>query len=191
MADFSTSFKITSAIEGSYANDKDDKGGETYAGVSRNNEPTWKGWQVIDKLKKEDCFPSNLATNVTLQKWVSCIYKTKYWNALSLDELHDQRMANEIYDTGVNMGVGRAGLFFQRALNCINRNGTLFPDLDLDGKIGIKTIACFNALSVSDKYLVWKLFNCLQGAKYIDICEANPTQEKFIRSWASRVFEGT
>jgi lysozyme family protein len=188
MADFNTSFKISSIIEGGWADDKDDLGGPTYCGIARNKQPYWKGWTIVDRLKKDKSFPYNLSLDIELQKWVSSFYKSNFWNALSLDDLQDQRMANELYDTAVNMGIGRAGLFFQRVLNTINRQGTLFSDLKLDGQIGAKTISSFNALSPNDKYLVWKLFNCLQGEKYISICEANPSQEKFVRSWASRVF---
>lgn len=189
MADFNVSFNITCAVEGGYAFDKLDRGGETFMGISRRSEPSWNGWPLIDKLKKEPNFPANLESNIQLKKQVLYLYKVQYWNSLNLSEIQDQRMADELYDTGVNMGVARAGLFFQRVLNTINRNGSLFPDLKLDGQVGSKTIGCFNQLNVTDKYLAWKLFNCLQGAKYIDICESDKTQEKFMRSWASRVFE--
>lgn len=111
-------------------------------------------------------------------------YKENFWDTLNLDNVNDQRMANELYDTGVNMGIGRAGLFFQKVLLVSTRN-----PLRLDGQVGSKTVAVFNELSATDKYMVWKLFNCLQGERYITICEANPSQEIFMRSWASRVFE--
>jgi lysozyme family protein len=194
MADFELAYKKTAQVEGGYANDPDDRGGETYKGLARKMETGWPGWIMIDKIKKR---VGNSASEINkaaesdtgLQHLVWAAYKTSYWDILTLDKLEDQRVANELYDTGVNMGVGRAALFFQRALNCINRNGQLFPDLKLDGQVGQKTIAAFNMLSASDKYIVWKLLNCQQGEKYIDICEANPTQEKFMRSWASRVFE--
>jgi lysozyme family protein len=194
MADFTTAYKLTAKIEGGYANDPKDMGGETYKGISRNNEPGWKGWPLIDIIKlkvgtSEVSINGEAEKDSHLQQLVLDEYKTSYWDALNLDKLEDQRVANELYDTGVNMGTGRAALFFQRSLNAINRNGLLFPNLNLDGAIGPTTTRCFNSLNTNDKYIVWKLLNCLQGAKYIDICENNPVQKKFMRSWASRVFE--
>lgn len=189
MANFMIAFDKTSIAEGGYANNPRDTGGETYRGISRNNEPKWKGWPIIDSIKKKvgtraAAINKEAATNSTLQNHVKSLYKEKYWNGLNLDLIQDQQMANELYDTGVNMGTGRAGLFFQRVLNVCSS-----ASLTLDGKIGPKTIAAFNSLSQSDRYMAWKLFNCLQGEKYISICENNPSQKIFIRSWASRVFE--
>lgn len=194
MADFRTAYVKTAVVEGGYANDPDDLGGETYKGIARKMQPGWRGWPLIDALKQgvgNDAAAIDRAAEASpsLQMFVLSAYQKSYWDTMSLDWLQDQRVANELYDTGVNMGIGRAGLFFQRALNCINRNGDLFPDLKLDGQVGPKTIQAFNSLSQADRNTVWKLLNCQQGAKYIDICEANPKQEKFMRSWALRVFE--
>ena len=189
MADFNIAYKKTSAIEGDYANNRTDHGGETYKGIARKMHREWKGWPLIDAIK------NNVGTspvainqagekNIPLQKLVVSFYEDTFWNSQNLNLINDQRMADELYDTGVNMGTGRSGLFFQKVLNVSTKT-----QLILDGKIGPKTIAVFNSLSQSDKNMVWKLFNCLQGEKYISNCEADPSQEVFLRSWASRVFE--
>lgn len=189
MADFKTAYTITSVVEGGYANNPHDSGGETYKGIARNTAKNWNGWPFIDSIKKAvGNSASNInreaAKNSTLQQYVLDFYKAYYWNTLNLDSLNDQKMANELYDTGVNMGIVTAGKFFQRVLNVATKT-----DLTVDGKIGPKTIGLFNSLKDSDRYMVWKLFNCLQGWRYISICEAKPSQEIFLRSWASRVFE--
>ena len=184
MADFKIAYQKTSVVEGGYANNAHDSGGETWKGISRNNEKNWAGWKIIDAYKKLPNFPANLKNSEELQQNVLSVYKNSYWDSLNLGFISDQRMANKLYDTGVNMGTGTAGKFFQRVLN-VSTKSTLL----LDGKIGPKTISVFNDLSDRDKFMVWKLFNCLQGERYISICEANPAQEIFLRSWASRVFE--
>lgn len=184
MSEFKIAYGNTSKVEGGYANDKHDSGGETWKGISRNNEKNWEGWEIVDAYKKLPDFPNNLNNSTELQIAVLSVYKKNYWDALNLDLISDQRMANELYDTGVNMGVGTSGKFFQRVLNVATKT-----DLVVDGKIGANTISVFNKLSSNDKYMVWKLFNCLQGCRYIGICEAKPSQEIFLRSWASRVFE--
>lgn len=185
MAEFSIAYKKTATVEGGYANNPRDTGGETWKGISRNNETNWIGWPIIDMYKKLPGFPGNLKASTELENAVLRIYKSNYWDALNLSGINDQRMANELYDTGVNMGTGRAAIYFQRVLNVIAKDG-----LKVDGSIGPKTISFFNSLRGSEKYIVWKLFNCLQGEKYVSICENNPSQKIFIKEWASRVFEG-
>ena len=189
MADFKIAYAITAKVEGGYANNPHDAGGETYKGIARKMHPTWKGWTIIDTIKRKVgtsalSIDKAAEQDPVLQGLVLSFYKDNYWNTMSLDSLNDQKMANELYDTGVNMGLSVSGKFFQRVLNISSKTG-----LTVDGKIGPKTVGLFNQLKDSDKYMVWKFFNCLQGEKYISICEARPSQEIFLRSWASRVFE--
>ena len=189
MADFNIAYRITSVAEGGYANNPKDSGGETYKGIARNIEKSWKGWPIIDAIKRRvgtnpNAIDREAAKDPVLQSLVLRTYKNNYWDKLNLDNIQDQRMANELYDTGVNMGVGTSGKFLQRVIRVATK-----VDLTVDGKVGSKTIDAFNALKDSDRYVVWKLFNCLQGWRYVAICEAKPSQEIFLRSWASRVFE--
>jgi lysozyme family protein len=112
MSEFKIAYQNTSKVEGGYANDKHDSGGETWKGISRNNEKNWNGWKIVDVYKKLPNFPDNLNNSAELQNEVMSVYKENYWDALNLDFISDQRMANELYDTGVNMGIGTAGKFF-------------------------------------------------------------------------------
>lgn len=194
MADFKQAYKHTAAIEGGYANHPNDKGGETYKGIARKRHPNWNGWSFIDAIKKKvgpyaDRINREGEKDATLQQYVFRFYKEQFWDALNLDHIKDERVARELYDTGVNMGTGRAALFFQRVLNVLNRGERAYPNLRLDAIVGPNTITRFNQLSESDRFIAWKLLNCLQGEKYISICENDESQEIFMRSWASRVFE--
>lgn len=188
MADFRTAYQIVMTNEGGYANNPTDRGGETWRGIARKIFPTWSGWVFVDAAKQQANFPSNLAANDQLQKLVLAFYKENFWNKLNLDLVNNQKIANELFDTGVNMGSGVAGTFLQRVLNVSNRGGKDYPDLTVDGTVGQKTIAVLNGHKRIEE--VYKGLNCLQGAKYIGICESNPSQEIFYRSWYSRVFEG-
>lgn len=105
MANFETAFKRTAAFEGGYVNDKDDSGGETYKGISRNNNSGWAGWKIIDIAKKQSNFPKSLDSNEELQQLVYQQYRQAYWAPLRADDISNQAVANDLYDTGVNMGV--------------------------------------------------------------------------------------
>lgn len=197
MANFEQAHKIVMAHEGGYANDPDDNGGETYKGISRKNFPKWLGWVIVDVVKNEtkknahffavpiDALNNALSQDEKLQYAVHSFYKNTFWDALSLDQVNNQAIALELYDTAVNMGIGRASEFLQVALNVSNNNGKAYPDLLEDYKIGSKTINCLNAHSSPS--LILKLLNVQQGAKYIDIMRANKTQEKYLKGWFNRV----
>jgi lysozyme family protein len=190
MADFLTAYRITLKHEGEYANFKDDTGGETYKGVSRNNFPKWAGWKTIDEIKSRVgktaiAINREAAKDETLQKQIHAFYKTQFWDSLSLDHVKDQKIANELFDTGVNMGIGIAGLFLQQTLNALNRKGTDYTNLTEDARIGQNTVKVLNEHKQPENIL--KLLNCLQGARYLNITRANESQEIFMKSWLSRV----
>lgn len=186
MANIKPALAITLAHEGYYANDPADTGGETYRGIARKHNPNWSGWAIIDTQRKKSGFPVNLKDVMTsLETYVERQYKQSYWDVNNLDLVNDQAIANELFDTGVNMGVGVAAKFLQEALNLCNRNQRDYPDLKVDGQIGPATLRTLNGHSRAKAVL--KALNVLQGRKYIEICERNPSQEKFFMGWLERV----
>lgn len=115
MADFEKAYSRTGKFEGGYVNDPDDNGGETYYGISRKFHPTWLGWKIVDEQKKKSNFPSNLKDRrndlLILEK---NFYKVNFWDKVWGDKINDQRVANDMYDTAVNMGVGTSIKLSQR-----------------------------------------------------------------------------
>jgi lysozyme family protein len=178
MADFNLAFKHTAQNEGAYANSSKDKGGETYMGISRNNWPNWKGWALIDSIKKQ--FVSSASTinmhagsSPMIQTLVSEFYKANFWYPLTLQLLNDQQLATNVYDFGVNAGVGTAAKRLQRAAN-----------VNDDGKIGPATIRAVNSLPAKQ---VYDAFNAQRKAYYDNIIANNPSQAVWRKSWYSRI----
>lgn len=121
MANFGDAFKKLSIKEGGYVNDPNDKGGETYKGISRRFNPTWPGWVMIDSYKKHyDVnsaeFKSKLNNDIQLHKLVYTKYKQGYWDALDLDDIPNQQIAYQLFDTNVNCGFTTAVKLAQRIL---------------------------------------------------------------------------
>ena len=114
MANFEIAYKRTAKFEGGYVDDPNDRGGETYAGISRRAHPKWAGWATIDGAKKEQNFPKNLSSNVVLQQQVRTLYRNNYWTPIWGDRIKRQEVANELYDFGVNAGVGTSIKLQQR-----------------------------------------------------------------------------
>ena len=187
MAYFQKAFNLVMMNEGGYVDDKDDAGGETYKGISRRYNPTWEGWKEIDILKLKSDFPKGLLNNMLVKDSVNVFYKQRYWDRLLCDEIKYQLLAEELFDTAVNMGVSRSSNFFQQALNLLNRNEKLYPDLVEDGKIGQKTLDALDMLPGKDMEYLLKIINILQGMHYISYMKDSPIQEKYARGWLGRV----
>lgn len=187
MADFFKCYNKLIKIEGGYANDTDDRGKETYRGVSRKSFPAWAGWVRVDAAKSKPGFPLSLDSNAALQAAVVVFYRLNFWNIQRLDEVENNNIALELFDTAVNMGNKPAAQIIQRALNVLNRQGKDYPDTRLDGNIGPATVALVN--NFKNPRLLYDVMNTLQGARYVQICEADPTQERFMHGWLTRVYE--
>jgi lysozyme family protein len=153
MADFIQAYQVTLAHEGGYSNNPQDSGGETYKGIARKYHSDWVGWHIIDQLKKNANFPKNLDDNKPLQDLVMGFYKKEFWDKMKLDSVTDQRIANEMFDTAVNMGLNTAGRFLQRVLNVSNKGEQYYPNLKVDGIIGLGTITALNKHPMPDTYL--------------------------------------
>ena len=181
MAYFEEAFDITMGHEGGYSNDPHDAGGETYRGIARKYHPKWAGWNIIDDTKPN-------IDDRALDRYVMDFYEEHYWDRLRLDEFEDQDVANEMFDTAVNMGVRRAGRFLQECLNYLNRNESLFRDLVEDGIIGSATLDALNEIgSHRDQRILLIMLNVCQGRHYMAYMKKSPTQERFARGWFSRV----
>lgn len=183
---FKQAYMKTMSHEGYYSNHPSDRGGETWKGIARNFHQDWDGWKIIDQYIDKKM----LSYNNLLEHKVKEFYKKNYWDKLRLTEVSQYIPATgiELFDVAVNMGVLRASMFLQRALNILNRAEKSWDDLIVDGKIGNIT------LSVIDKYIqnddeqyIFKLIVLLKAKHYIDIVEKNETQEVFIRGWLNRI----
>ena len=111
MANFDVAYKKIEKNEGGYVNDPNDRGGETYKGISRKYHPDSPMWVIIDDTKKEHGIKgltSILKYNDRLNNLVKKIYKNDYWDVFELDDCSSQEIAEEIFDDAVNRGVAAA-----------------------------------------------------------------------------------
>ena len=83
MADFEKAFRRMLANEGglSLSDVKNDRGGQTYAGIARKHHPNWPGWKVVDRGELP---PLDLVRN---------FYRREFWNAVRGDHIEEQGIA--------------------------------------------------------------------------------------------------
>lgn len=170
--------------EGKYSNDGIDSGGETWKGIARNKNPRWGGWTIVDQLRNEPNFPQNLEYSAELEYEVVEFYREEFWTRVGADCM-PPALALEVFDTGVNCGQATAVKFLQRVLNVMNKAGTLYPDIVVDGKWGPGTKAALDAYLETRKNLPLLLvtLNCLQGAHYITCAEQREANETYEFGW--------
>ena len=172
--DFDTAFERLIGHEGGYVNDPSDSGGETNFGitvaVARAN--GYKG--RMRDMHREVAFH---------------IYAAEYWDKLNLDQIEQRSalIAEELADTAVNLGTGRAAEFLQRSLNALNNGGTIYPDMKVDRSVGQTTLKAFDAFMKNRgqqaAVIMLRALNSLQGAFYIELAEKRQKDEKFLAGW--------
>ena len=104
MAYFLIAFNRTEKNEGKdiWTKVDGDSGGETWSGISRKANPSWSGWKIIDQIKNKK--NGQKISTPELEERKQSLYRTNYWNPIWGDEIKNQKVANDLYDTAVNMG---------------------------------------------------------------------------------------
>jgi lysozyme family protein len=168
MADFSISYVKTLAAEGGYVLHavSGDRGGMTYAGISRNAHPSWSGWADIDAGRT----PPPTA--------VQAFYRTRFWDPLRGDKIKHQAIADSIYDFAVNAGLKVACSLAQTVATRV-----LGLPVAVDGIIGPKTLI---ALAQCDPDRFVAEYTLGRVAYYCGLVRRNRAQIKFIIGWVSR-----
>lgn len=161
--------------EGGYVNHPADRGGPTRFGISEAIARMHGYSGPMVRLPREEAV---------------AIYRRIYWLRPRFDAVAARapRIAEELFDTGVNMGPAVAATFLQRALTALNRGGNDYPDLTPDGRIGPVTVAALDSYlatrgeSAGEKVLLWAL-EALQGERYLRLAEKRPANEAFLYGW--------
>ena len=185
---FKKAMEHTLQFEGGYANDPDDRGGETFRGISRKNWAMWPGWSLIDSAKKRGITTAKKINKAfehdeNMQHLVAGFYHENFWEPFQPLEA-SERITTKLFDTAVNTGVGRAVRFLQNTHNILEPNTPLM----VDGEIGPATITSFGkALKELGAELIFlELFCKTQKNFYTGIVQRNPQQGKFIKGWLRR-----
>lgn len=181
MTPFEKALKHTLGIEGGYSNHPADSGGKTRYGITEAKARAFGYTGPMSEL------PIELATQ---------IYREDFWDIIRLDQVAElsEPVALEMFDTGVNCGIGTPVRFLQRLLNAFNREETDYGDIAVDGVMGRNTLAALRAFlarrgKLGSQVLVEAL-NSLQGAFYTDLAERRPKDEAFMFGWfANRVLK--
>lgn len=165
MAQFDPAFESLIRNEGGYKLHQvaGDRGGMTYAGISRVMNPQWPGWAFIDR---GEIPPSQLVRD---------FYRAGYWEPIRGDDL-PQDVSRSIFDFAVNSGApGRPTVAIKLAQAVVGTTP--------DGVLGPKTLAALQAL---DPQFFKAAYALARIARYRDIVTRDRTQQKFLLGWINR-----
>ena len=143
MASFNIAYKISRNNEGGYANDPRDEGGETYKGVSRNANPRWAGWKIVDAYKaKHGAIKRNFVIpDPKLDQLVLDLFKANYWNKIKGDSINSQNIANIMFDFALTSNYDKSAINAQRSVG-VTADGIIGSDsLKAINKADEKTLA--------------------------------------------------
>ena len=185
MNTFERALAHTLKIEGTYSDDPDDPGGETFAGIARNYWPDWEGWSYIDVITARGERP---VLTEHLQRLVHGFYRVNFYDRIGGDRLVFPELGIEMFEMAVNTGTSQAACFLQEALNLLNRNGKSWPEILVAATIGTTTIGTLHKAMTENHGAksVIKMVNALQAEFYLECIRARPVSEKYIRGWLKR-----
>lgn len=97
-------------VEGGYANHPSDPGGETNYGITKQVAVANGYYGPMREMPKDFAWS---------------VYYDQYLGKPGYDRLlpYSPAVVEELVDTAVNTGVGRSSIWFQKALNSLNRGG--------------------------------------------------------------------
>lgn len=158
-----------------YTNIAGDSGGPTKAGITL---------ATLSKWRKKPCTAEDVQN--LQEPEIRQIYTARYWYEPGFDLVVpvSAEVADELMDTGVNMGPPHAIEFLQHLLNAFNNRGTFYPDIVPDGKMGPNTIVSLSAYLARRKregeLVILFSLDSLQTAFYVDLATRREKDEEFV-----------
>ena len=139
-----------------------DRGGMTYAGISRRNWTDWEGWRVIDSGGRPQ------------QAMVYRFYRRHFWDSNNLDQVANEcgpHIAAVLFWGVVNMG--KVAVKLAQSVAGVKQDGVIGP-VTIQG---IRRVPCFI-----------EGYSLLRINRYREIVNRDRSQVKFFRGWINRVY---
>ena len=159
---FQVSLPFVLRWEGGFVDHPNDPGGRTNKGITQK---VYDAWRVRQGLASRDVLHLEDAE-------VQVIYESGYWLPPRCDRL-PTRLDLVQLDTAVNMGVGRAVRFLQKAVGAA-----------VDGKFGSNTL---QAVEARDADVTIAAYCGEREAYYRRLAAQNPKMAVFLKGWLNRL----
>jgi hypothetical protein len=166
-ADFRTSYNRVREYEGYYVNHKDDKGLETYAGITSKYNNDWQGWKYVRKHNLKWNQPVTGKDSVITEFYVLDYYLT-IWVREGFDKLTNQEVADYLFDTRIHLSRRSVIKLMNRTYNMsLNKHTREWID------------PSFDTLNIN-------LLKLARIQYYAKLIERDSTQKIFKTNWLKR-----
>ncbi len=159
---FANSLPFVLRWEGGFVDHPADPGGATNKGVTQKVYDAWRRASGLSQRSVRELADTEM----------SAIYEQQYWRAARCGEVQD-KLDLAMFDTAVNMGVGRAVRFLQEAVGC-----------QVDGGFGSGTLT---AVQCCNPALALEQFCSARQSFYERLVVAKPEMKVFLRGWMNRL----
>jgi len=203
-ANFMISYEKLRTFEGNYVNHPSDKGRETYAGISREYNPDWKGWKYVDQAKRDSLKIRKrpLKWNTRLDGMVehyAINFYVDIWVAEKWYMMEDQQLADYLFNLRANGVVGgirllQKSLVDMKALE--KRGNRIYRDsIDVTDKMDSCVVAAVNSVN---KYVLLKDLSKRRMKFYVGIVKrqfnskvytSEVDQMQFLEHWLERAID--
>lgn len=166
--------------EAGYVNDPQDSGGETNHGITKAVARAYGYQGAMRDL------PVAVAQDIYLQR---------YWiePGFALVDGIAPVLAECLLDYGVLTGQSTAAKHLQRSLNHLNRQGADYADVQVDGRIGQRTLEALAAYKAkrgrAGLDVLADLVESLHRVYLVELAERRPKDEKYANGWQARAGE--
>jgi lysozyme family protein len=163
--------------EGGYVDNPADRGGPTRYGITQ-------------ATARAHGYKGDMAS--LPQATAAQIYRADYWTVVHFDLVSAlaPRVAEQMFDIGVNCGQGTAVTMLQRALNVLFGSALKTDGVISPGGSSLATLKSYLAQRSGndDETVLLEMIACFQGERYAELVERNAAQRAFIYGWiATRV----
>jgi len=164
---FRYAMKELLAHEQGWVHNKNDSGGETFAGITKKFYPKCKVWDLVDAIEDK----SSLLSNTAVMLEVYNFYYSYYWYKLKCHEMKDHFVASMLFNFAVNQG-----------RNSVVKKVQLILKVTSDGLMGEVTLA---ALNNADPKAFTHHF-LLEVVEFYEEIAKKGNNHVFFRGWISR-----
>lgn len=162
------------AVEGGFVDDGNDAGGATNHGIT----------EVVAREHGYEGAMQSLPESTARQ-----IYVDTYILAPKFDRVlaASPAVGTKVVDIGVNAGPARAATWLQQSLNDLSRGGRDYDRITVDGSVGRRTLAAYQALErrrgrAKACELVLKMLDGYQAAHYTRLAQGH-ANASFLVGW--------
>lgn len=168
----------------------------------RNDSGNWTGGKVGKGILKgtkygiaASSYPKVDIKALTLDQ-AARYYERDYFQPLGLEKVKSQWLANMVFDTAVNCGVGTAAILATRTINVLNGQG---EDMPVDPALTSREIEWINDFTrtrmfggekdKSRRALFGSIFKEMRSRRYVAIVRHDPTKLRYLPTWLERTYE--